>query len=71
MFTIFFNGTGKCKITILPDGQKMNSTSFTECVLPPLAEICDPQGRGTHKRRVMLHFEDAPVHNTERFKRVW
>jgi hypothetical protein len=37
--------------------------------IPPLiflTEVCYPQGRGTHERRVMLHFDNAPVHSTER-----
>jgi hypothetical protein len=49
-------------------GDKMNSTYFIECVLRPLTEICYPQGHkvgGTHERRVMLHFANAPIHNTE------
>jgi hypothetical protein len=66
MFTVFFNGTGDCKIAILPDGQKVNSADFSESVLRPLAKICHPQGRVTCERRVMLHFDNAPVHNTER-----
>jgi hypothetical protein len=33
-------------------------------VLPPLAEICYPQGREIRERRVLLHFDNAPVHNT-------
>jgi hypothetical protein len=36
-----------------------------------LSELCYPQGRETHKRRVMLHFDNALVHNTSGFKRVW
>jgi hypothetical protein len=39
MFTVFFNGTGECKIAILPEGQKVNSAYFIESVLQPLAEI--------------------------------
>jgi hypothetical protein len=66
MFTVFFHGTGTYKIAILPEGQKLNSAYFTEVLLRSSAEICYPQGRGTRERRVMLHFDNAPVHNTER-----
>jgi histone-lysine N-methyltransferase SETMAR len=66
MFAVFLNGTGECTIAILPDGQKVNSAYFIESVLPPLAEICYPQGKETRERRVMLHFDNAPVHNTEK-----
>jgi hypothetical protein len=65
MFTVFFNGTGKYTIVILPKGQKMNSTYFIECVLRPLIEICYPQGGETHQRTILLHFDNAPVHNSE------
>jgi hypothetical protein len=43
----------------------MNSTYLIECVLHHLTEVCYPQGRGTQERRVMLHFDNAPVRNTE------
>jgi hypothetical protein len=66
MFTVFFNGTGEYKIVILPDGQKVNNTCFIESVLRALAEICYPHGKGTREGRVMLHFDNAPVHGTER-----
>jgi hypothetical protein len=68
MFTVFFNGTGKYKIVIPPDGQKVNSAYFIESVLCSLAEICYPHGRETRERRVMLHFDNAPVHGTERVR---
>jgi hypothetical protein len=68
MFAVFFNGTGEYKIVIRPQGQKMNSAYFMEYVLCPLAEICYPQGKGTRERRVVLHFDNAPVHDTERVR---
>jgi hypothetical protein len=40
MFAIFFKSTEEYEIAILPEGQKMKSTYFTECVLRPLSEIC-------------------------------
>jgi hypothetical protein len=43
----------------------MHNISFTECVLRPSTEICYPYGRGTHERRVTLHFYNAPIHNGE------
>jgi hypothetical protein len=66
MFTVFFNGPGEYKIVIPPDRQKVNSAYFIESVLRPLAEICYPEGKGTREKRVMLHFDNAPVHSTER-----
>jgi hypothetical protein len=71
MFTVFSSGTWEYKIVILPEGQKMNGTYFIECVLQPLTELYYPSGKGTHERRFMLHFDNAPVRNTGWFKRVW
>jgi histone-lysine N-methyltransferase SETMAR len=65
MFTVFFNGTGEYKIVIPPDRQKVNSAYFIESVLRPLAGICYPEGKGTREKRVMLHFDNGPVPNTE------
>jgi histone-lysine N-methyltransferase SETMAR len=65
MFTVFFNDTGEYKIAILPEGQKVNSAYSSEFVLRPLAEICHPQGRGIREMRVILLFDNAPIHNTE------
>jgi hypothetical protein len=71
IFTILFNGTREYKIAILPEGQKMNNPNFRECVLHPVTDFCDPQGRGTYERRAVLHFDSASIRNTEEFKKVW
>jgi hypothetical protein len=65
MATLFFNGTGECKIAILPQGHKMNSTHLIGCVLRPVVEMCSPDGRKSHERKVMLHFDNGPTHNAE------
>jgi histone-lysine N-methyltransferase SETMAR len=63
--TIFSNGTGEYKIAILPQGHKMNSTYFIRCVVQPLVGMCSPDGRKMHERKVMLHFDNGPIHNAE------
>jgi hypothetical protein len=68
MFRVFFNGTGECKIGILPEGEEVNNAYFIGSVLRPLAEICYPQGKETREKRVLLHFDNAPVHNTEEIR---
>jgi hypothetical protein len=68
MFTVFFNGTGEWKIGILAEGEKMNSAYFIESMLRPLPEICYSQAKGTREKRVMLHFDNAAVHGTERVR---
>jgi hypothetical protein len=37
-----------------------------ECVLGPLAELCYPQRMKSHERRIIVHFDSAPIHITER-----
>jgi histone-lysine N-methyltransferase SETMAR len=64
MSTIFVNGTGEYKMAILPE-RKKNSTYFIECVPRNLTKVCYPWGRGTQEKRIMLHFDNAPVHNNE------
>jgi hypothetical protein len=65
MFVIFFNGIGDYTSVILPQGQRMNRTFFSECVIRSLAGLCSPEGRKPHQKRVMGHFDNAPIHNTE------
>jgi histone-lysine N-methyltransferase SETMAR len=65
MFVIFFNGTGDHTSVILPQEQRMNSTSFIECVIRPLAGFCYPEGTKPHQKRVVVHFDNPPIHNTE------
>jgi hypothetical protein len=65
MFVIFFNGIGNHTSVILPQGQRMNSTFFIECVVRHLGEFCSPEGRTPHQKRVVVHVDNAPIHNTE------
>jgi hypothetical protein len=64
MMTVFFNGTGEFLIDILPDELKMNSAYFANNVIDVLALSCYPNGRLPHARKVMLHFDNAPIHCT-------
>jgi hypothetical protein len=43
----------------------MNSTYFIECVLGLLTEACYPAGEKYHERRVMVHFSNMPIQNTQ------
>jgi hypothetical protein len=65
MVTIFFNGTGECKIAILPQGHKMNSTYFIGCIVQRLVEVSSPDSRKIHERKVMVHFDNGPIHHAE------
>jgi histone-lysine N-methyltransferase SETMAR len=35
------------------------------CVLGSLTKVCDPEDRKSYERRVMIHFDNAPIHNIE------
>jgi histone-lysine N-methyltransferase SETMAR len=65
MVTIFFNGTGECKIETLPQKRKINRTYFRGSGVRPLVEVSSPDGRKTHESKVMLHFDKGPMHNAE------
>jgi hypothetical protein len=64
MFVIFFNGIADYKTVVLPQGQRMNSTFFIESVIRPLAGFCSPEGRKPHQKKVVVHFDNAPIRNT-------
>jgi hypothetical protein len=63
--TIVFNGTGECKITILPQGNKINSTYFIGSFVQRLTEMCSPDGRKIYERKVVLHFDNGLIHNAD------
>jgi hypothetical protein len=65
MLAIFFNGTGQYSIATLSAGQRVNGAYFVEYVHVLLTEVCSPEGRKPHERRVMVHFDSAPIHSIE------
>jgi hypothetical protein len=65
MVTLFFNGTGESKMAILLQGHKMNSTYSIGCVVQPIVEMCSPDKRKIHERKVMLHFDNGVMDNAE------
>jgi histone-lysine N-methyltransferase SETMAR len=64
MVTIFFNGSGQFVVDILPPGTKMNSKYFADNIIDVLSGFCYPKGRQPGERKVMLHFDNAPIHCT-------
>jgi hypothetical protein len=64
MFIIFFNEIWDYKTAILPQRQRMNSIFFIERVIHPLAGFCCSERRQPHERRVVMHFDNSPIHNT-------
>jgi hypothetical protein len=65
MFTIMCNPLGFHVIDRLPDGVTMNANYFTENILGSLEEKIFPDGRAAHGRRLVVHMDDAAVHNCE------
>jgi hypothetical protein len=43
----------------------MNIAFCIECAIRPLAGFCYPEERKPHGKRVVLRFDNAPIHNTE------
>jgi hypothetical protein len=64
MLSVFFNGTGHYVTDWLPEGRTMNSPYYVEEVLTPLADSCYPQRSQRPRHLVTVHFDNAPIHNT-------
>jgi hypothetical protein len=65
MLSVFFNGTGQFLIDTLPKSMKMDTDYFADNIIDEMARLCYPQGRRLRERRVMLHFDNAPIQCTD------
>jgi hypothetical protein len=65
MLSVLFNGTGQFLIDILPEGMKMDTDYFADNIINEMTRLCYPYGRRPRERRVMLHFDNAPMHCTD------
>jgi hypothetical protein len=65
ILSVFFNGTGQFLINILPEDTKMDTDYFAENIIDEIARLCSPQGKRPRERRIMLHFDNAPIHCTD------
>lgn len=65
MISVFFNGTGQYFTDWLPEGETMDSPYYVNEVLTPIANRCHPRGRQRPRHLVTLHFDNAPIHNTQ------
>jgi hypothetical protein len=61
---MFFNGIGQFLIDILPEDMKIDTGYFADNIIDEMARLCCPQGRRSRERRIMLHFDNAPIHGT-------
>jgi histone-lysine N-methyltransferase SETMAR len=64
MLSVFFNGTSQFPIDILPEGMKIDTDYFADNIIDKMARLCSPQGRQSRERRVMVLFDNAPIHCT-------
>jgi hypothetical protein len=58
----FCNETGQFLIDIVPRGMKMETDYFADNITDEMARLCYPQGKRPRERRVMLHFDNPPMH---------
>jgi histone-lysine N-methyltransferase SETMAR len=65
MLCVFFNGTGQFLMDILPEGMKMDTDYFADNIIDKVARLCYAEGRRPHERRVVLHFDNSPIHGTD------
>jgi hypothetical protein len=65
MITVVCGAEGIALFAVLPQGWKTISSSIQEHILPELVVQKHSRGRNCSNPRYMLHFDDAPVHNTE------
>jgi hypothetical protein len=65
MFSLFFDRTGQFAIDISPEGMKMHTDYFSDNIIDEMARLCYPQGSRPRDRRVMLHFDNGPIHCTD------
>jgi hypothetical protein len=64
MLTVFFNGTGEVFLNMLPQRDTMDSDYFSDEIIGGLDQFCYPEGRKSRQRKMVLHFDNAPIHNT-------
>jgi hypothetical protein len=79
MVTVFFNGTGEYLMNILPQSRTMDTNYFAGRMIGGLECIGYPDERNPHQKKMTLHFDNPPIHNTRtvtgqleqfRFKRM-
>jgi hypothetical protein len=68
MIPIFFNGTDRFLMNVMPDGRVMDSTYFAEEIANDLESFCYLEGRNTHERHLALNFENASKHISEKVR---
>jgi hypothetical protein len=65
IFIAFFNITRRFLLNVLPERQTMDSSYFVEEVVAGFGELCYPELRNPRHRKVTIHFDNMPIHNTK------
>jgi hypothetical protein len=65
MLRVFFNRDGLHLIDILPQNRKMNAGYFAENIVRSLVSVFYPDGRRCRARKYLVHFDNAPIHNSK------
>jgi hypothetical protein len=68
MIPIFFNGTDRFLMNVIPDGRVIDSTYFAEEIVSDLESLCYLEGRNTHERHLALNCEHASKRNSEQVR---
>jgi hypothetical protein len=63
MITVFFNGTGEYFLNILPRSRSVNTSHFAEEIVRRLLDICHPEVRNPHERKITHHFDNTCIRN--------
>jgi hypothetical protein len=67
MVIMFFNRDRMHMIKILPQNERLNAEYFAEIILSSsLVSICYPNGRRSRGRKCVVHFDNAPMHNSKK-----
>jgi hypothetical protein len=58
---VFFSEVGQFLIDILPESMKGNPDYFANNIIDEMTRLYYPRGRRPRGRRVMFHFDNAPI----------
>jgi hypothetical protein len=59
MVTAFFNSTTEYFMNTSLQRQSMDTSSFAGEMINGLEDVCDPEGRNPHERKITLRFHKA------------
>jgi hypothetical protein len=69
MVTALFNGPREWFLNVLPRSRSVDRKYFAEEIVGGLKDVCYPEWRNSHERKITLHFDNGPIHNARRVMR--